>query len=203
MPESDNNIRDPVGRVPSRGVVTGAVTRVVGRLPSAGAPHDKTDPPEPPPRRLRRLHRVWPDRDGNLSYLLTFCVDGRARVLDNEDTFARLTAFLLDSPARYRWFPRRFVVMPDHLHLIAHPGHEAVRLGQWIKALKAVVGGLERRADVPANEPNLRVGASDRPVRAPGLQDQAPPSVGRLPSAGVAGDAAPPAGSGDPAYKTS
>jgi hypothetical protein len=37
--------------------------------------------------------------------------------------------------------------MPDHLHLIAHQGHEAVRLGQWIKALKAVVGGLERRAD--------------------------------------------------------
>jgi hypothetical protein len=35
--------------------------------------------------------------------------------------------------------------MPDHIHLIAHMGHGAVRLGQWIKAFKAVVGGLERR----------------------------------------------------------
>jgi len=72
-------------------------------------------------------------------------VEGRARVLDNDDTFQRLTAFLLDSPARYRWLGRRFVVMPDHIHLIAHMGQDAIRLGQWIKALKAVVGGLERR----------------------------------------------------------
>ena len=30
-------------------------------------------------------------------------------------------------------------------------GHEAVRLGQWIKALKAVVGGLERREERPVS----------------------------------------------------
>jgi len=120
MSENQNN-RDDVGRVPPRGVS------------------------EPPPHRLRRLHRVWPDRDGNISYLLTVCVDGRGRVLDNKITFERLVAFLLDSPTRYHWFGRRFVVMPDHIHLIAHQGHDANRLGQWIKALKAVVGGLERR----------------------------------------------------------
>ena len=44
-----------------------------------------------------------------------------------------------------------FVVMPDHLHLIAHQGREAVRLGQWIKAMKAVVGGLERRENKETN----------------------------------------------------
>ena len=112
---------------------------VVGRVSSHGVPN------ESPERRLRRLHRVWRDRDGNISYLLTICVDGRTRILDNEPTFERLVAFLLDSPARYRWFGRRFVVMPDHIHLIAHVGHDAIRLGQWMKALKAVVGGLERR----------------------------------------------------------
>jgi REP element-mobilizing transposase RayT len=117
---------------------------------------------------------VWPDRAGNISYLLTLCVDGRTRVLDNEATFQRLTAFLLDSPLRYRWFPRRFVVMPDHVHLIAHQGPEAVRLAQWIKALKAVVGGLERRVDC----------AEERPVGAPGLQHDVP--VGRVPSPGDA-----------------
>jgi REP element-mobilizing transposase RayT len=120
---------------------------------------------------LRRLHHVWPDRDGNISYLLTICVDGRTRVLD-EDTFQRLVAFLLDSPQRYHWFGRRFVIMPDHIHLIARMGYDAIRLGQWIKALKAVVGGLERR--------------KSRPVRAPGLQ-AAPSSetVGRVPSHGI------------------
>ena len=167
--------RRPVGRVPPRGASPSPPNAAsgdaayntthpadVGRVPSHGVPcplRRVPNPNDPPPRRLRRLHRVWPDRDGNISYLLTICVDGRIRVLDNEDTFQRLVAFLLDSPQRYHWFGRRFVVMPDHLHLIAHMGHEAVRLGQWIKALKAVVGGLEPR--------------QERPVGAPGLQDAA------------------------------
>ena len=133
----------------------------VGRGPSSGIPD------EPPPRRLRRLHRVWPDRDGNISYLLTICVDGRARVLDNEPTFERFVAFLLDSPTRYHWIGCRFVVMPDHIHLIAHMGDDAVRLGQWMKALKAVVGGLERRK--PADP------AHHKP----------PADAGRFPSTGV------------------
>ena len=161
----------------------------VGRVPPRGGPM----PEELPPRRLRR---VWPDRDGNISYLLTLCVEGRVRVLDNEATFQRLTAFLSDSPSRYRWFPRRFVVMPDHIHLIAHQGHEAVRLGQWMKALKAVVGGLERRVDCagerpvterPVGPPGLQddVPLAERPVRAPGLHDI---PVGRVPSPGDAAD---------------
>jgi hypothetical protein len=79
----------------------------------------------------------------------------------------------VDSPMRYHWFPRRFVVMPDHLHLIAHQGHEAVRLGQWIKALKAVVGGLERRGSRPAKSPEHPAEVPARPVRAPGLQGKA------------------------------
>ena len=157
---------------------------VVGRLPSTGAavgrvpPHGVPNPNDAPPRRLRRLHRVWPDRDGNISYLLTICVDGRIRVLDNQDTFQRLIAFLLDSPQRYHWFGHRFVVMPDHIHVIARMGHDAVRLGQWIKALKAVVGGLRPR--------------QERPVGAPGLQD--PAAVGRVPPRGVNVGPVPPPG---------
>jgi REP element-mobilizing transposase RayT len=120
---------------------------------------------------------VWPDHDGNISYLLTLCVDGRVRILDNEDTFQRLAAFLLDSPNRYHWFGRRFVVMPDHIHLIAHMGHDATRLGHWIKALKAVVGGLKRREGICDD---------GRPVGTPGLQGAAPSDVGRVPSHGGA-----------------
>lgn len=146
----------------------------VGRLPSTGVPNSHgvpvPAPNEPPPRRLRRLHQVWPDRDGNISYLLTMCVDGRTHVLNNEPTFERLVGFLLDSPARYGWFGRRFVVMPDHIHMIVRNGHDALRLGQWIKALKAVVGGLDRR--------------EERPVGTPDLQDTTPAVVGRVPSHG-------------------
>ena len=167
-----------VGRLPPAGVP------IVGRLPSTGVLTEK-----PTPRRLRRLHRVWPDRDGNISYLLTLCVDGRAPVLNNEEILQRLAAFLLDSPARYDWFGRRFVLMPDHLHLIAHMGHNAVPLGQWIKALKAVVGGLK-----PREEPGAESGDSAykaKPVthagRVPshGVPTPRPDDVGRLPSTGA------------------
>jgi putative transposase len=110
-------------------------------------------PSDKPSRRLRRLHRIWPGRDGNISYLLTLCVESRACVLANETIFERLAAFLIDSPSRYQWFGRRFVIMPDHIHLIAHMGQDSVPLGQWIKALKAVTGGLERRINSGAVSP--------------------------------------------------
>jgi REP element-mobilizing transposase RayT len=100
-------------------------------------------------------------------------VDGRAHVLNNEPTFDRLISFLLDSPTRYRWFGRRFVIMPDHIHLIAHTGQGAVRLGQWIKALKAVVGGLESRESPAA-------ASGDAAYRT-----TPPSSVGRVTSRGV------------------
>jgi len=173
MPENQEHA-SPGGRVPSRGA-GGAAFENAG----SGDPAYKTASNEPPPRRLRRLHRVWPDRAGNISCLLTLCVEGRARVLDNEATFGRLTTFLLDSPTRYHWFPRRFVVMPDHVHLIAHQGYQAVRLGQWIKALKAVVGGLERRE-------GRMVEAPQRPVPTPGLQEGVPAVAGRVPPPGDA-----------------
>lgn len=154
----------------------------VGRLSSTGVPDEP-----PPPRRLRRLQSIWPDRDGDISYLLTMCVDGRGRVLDNEPTFERLVSFLLDSPERYHWFGRCFVIMPDHIHLIARMGHDAVRLGQWIKALKAVVGGLERCVDRPVGTPGLQ---HDAMGAASGDAAYNKPSsdAGRLPSTGAGCD---------------
>jgi putative transposase len=114
-----------------------AQSKTVGPVPSP-APSDASRRPQ----RLRRLHHLWPDRNGNISYLLTLCIQDRAPVLATDETLDRLVAFLLDSPTRYNWFGRRFVLMPDHLHLITHQGANAITLGQWIKALKAVVGGV-------------------------------------------------------------
>jgi len=152
---------------------------IVGRVPPHGFPVPLTD--KPPPRRLRRLHRVWPDREGNISYLLTMCVNGRPHVLNNEAIFENFVAFLLDSPTRYGWFGRRFVVMPDHIHLIARMGNESVRLGQWIKALKAVVGGFERRETTP-----------DAASRDATYNPPHPAAVGRVPSHGELSPGAPP-----------
>lgn len=182
MSEAANN-RNAVGRVPSRGASPSQ--------PNAASRDAAYN--EPPPRRLRRLHRVWPDRDDNISYLLTICVDGRARVLDNEATFERFVAFLLDSPTRYHWFGRRFVIMPDHIHLIAHMGHDAIRLGQWMKALKAVVGGLKPREERPVGTPGLQTVAPDA-ASGDAAYNKPSADVGRLPSAGADVGRVPPHG---------
>jgi REP element-mobilizing transposase RayT len=75
--------------------------------------------------------------------------------------------------------------MPDHIHLIASMGPNAVRLGQWIKALKAVVGGLKRN-ETP--DPVGRVSLYGDPTSPPdaGSGDPAylPPPVGRVPLRG-------------------
>ncbi len=231
-----NATRPDVGRVPSHGVpmpsrgasplppnaasgdaaYNATPAADVGRVPPHRVPVCRVPPrgvlnsDEPPPRRLRRLHRVWSDRDGNISYLLTMCVDGRTHVLNNEATFERLVTFLLDSPTRYHWFGRRFVVMPDHIHLIAHMGHDALRLGQWIKALKVVVGGLERREERPVRAPGLQNATPDAASGDAAYNATRPADVGRVPSPGVPvgpvpspGETYNSAGSGDPAYNTS
>ncbi len=179
-----------VGRAPSRGGVDDLADNQddVGNMHEIAGHNDQS---KPPPRRLRRLDRVWRDREGNISYLLTLCVEGRARVLANEPIFIRLTGFLLDSPRRYGWFPRRFVVMPDHLHLIAHQGIEAVTLGHWIKALKAVVGGFRSEEGGPGN-----ARSGDRAYMKTDAGD-----VGRVTSRGGAEDKATDARSGDRAYR--
>jgi REP element-mobilizing transposase RayT len=64
--------------------------------------------------------------------------------------------------------------MPDHIHLIARMGNESVRLGQRIKALKAVVGGFERRETTPD------AASGDAAYNPPH-----PAAVGRVPSRGA------------------
>jgi len=99
------------------------------------------------PRRLRRLDEVWGD-NGNPKYFLTICVENRKRVLANDGVHQRLIMFLAGSPSRYGWWPTRYVLMPDHLHLLVLAGPSAVSLGAWVKALKAFVasGGFRWQA---------------------------------------------------------
>jgi len=82
------------------------------------------------------------------------------------------------------------------VHVIASQGHDAVRLGQWIKALKAVVGGLRRRESGvgPAVGTGERIEEHQEKEADIGV-------VGRVPSPGAKADIGADAGSGDPAYK--
>jgi putative transposase len=128
-----------IARVPPRGVPTNATVGPVLSPGDADAPHQPKNIPSKPPRRLRRLKSVWADK-GYARYYLTICVEGRHNVLANETIYQRFVSFLLDSPQRYHWWPKRFMLMPDHLHLIVHQGQAAITLGQWIKAMKALVG---------------------------------------------------------------
>jgi REP element-mobilizing transposase RayT len=88
---------------------------------------------------LRRLKFVWAG-NARARYFLTLCTERRARILANDLIHERLTGFLLESPQRYQWWPRRYVLMPDHLHLLVAQGEPTVTLGHWVKAMKAMVG---------------------------------------------------------------
>jgi molybdenum cofactor cytidylyltransferase len=114
---------------------------VVGRVPPRGA---GTRPKLP--KRLRRLDMVWIG-EGFPCFFLTICVQGRAKLLAKEEVHTRLREFLQASPKDYGWWPSRYVIMPDHIHLLVRQGESPrggarpTTLGEWGKALKAVVGG--------------------------------------------------------------
>jgi FdhD protein len=94
------------------------------------------------PKRLRRLDRVWIN-GGQPTYFITICTDQRKRVLATDAVHMRLQQFLCNTTSQHDWWAGRYVLMPDHLHLLATPGLGAVTLGEWIKALKACVGNRE------------------------------------------------------------
>ncbi len=50
---------------------------------------------------------------------------------------------LRNTSSHHDWWASRYVLMPDHLHLLATPGLSPVTLGEWIKSLKACVGNRE------------------------------------------------------------
>ena len=90
------------------------------------------------PKRLRRLDRVWLAH-GQPTYFITICTENRRKILANPAVHARLRQFLVNTASHHDWWAGRYVLMPDHLHLLATPGLAAVTLGAWIKSLKACV----------------------------------------------------------------
>ena len=93
-------------------------------------------------RRPRRLSTIWVS-DGHPCFFLTICVAERRPVLANDVIHARVVAFLETSGELYGWFPGRYVIMPDHIHLFVRQGDYRTTLGEWTKALKAMVSRRE------------------------------------------------------------
>ena len=56
-----------------------------------------------------------------------------------------MRVFLTDSLERYGWWVACYVLMPDHLHVFARANANAVTLGAWVKALKALLAKREFR----------------------------------------------------------
>jgi REP element-mobilizing transposase RayT len=97
------------------------------------------------PRRFRRLDRLFPWAE---DYFLTFCVLNRERnVLARKRIHDRVREFVVGSAQRYRVYVRCYVLMPDHVHLIAtpHPHSCEIAIGGWVKALKAIAAQREFR----------------------------------------------------------
>jgi REP element-mobilizing transposase RayT len=122
----------------------------VGRVTSPGGIGMMEDYRAPVSKRLRRLERVWIN-EGNPVYFLTVCIHGRKNRLAFTAVHDRLVQFLIDSPERYGWLPGRYVLMPDHLHLL-------------------VTQGIAKARRVDGDQRSETAATVERRVGSPGLQ---------------------------------
>jgi putative transposase len=70
--------------------------------------------------------------DQSIIYFVTFCVEGRRHVLNNDDAFAAFCQAI----AGLDWHIIAAVVMPDHVHLLAGPTKRDLVVGQLSAAIK-------------------------------------------------------------------
>jgi REP element-mobilizing transposase RayT len=87
------------------------------------------------PRRRRPAHHpvVWIG-DRPIIVLLTVCTDRRRCILANRPAFDTLLAAWRTADA---WAVGRYVVMPDHVHLLCAPRHD-VPLDRWVHYWKSL-----------------------------------------------------------------
>ncbi len=69
---------------------------------------------------------------------LTTCTHERKPLLFCEEAHAALRDIWTQSAKRNGWFVGQYVLMPDHAHLFACPGTDALPLADWIQIWKVV-----------------------------------------------------------------
>jgi len=79
-----------------------------------------------------RLDRIF-ERKKAIAYFVTWCVQGRKPVLDNQNYFDSLLRAISQAE---RWEVEWGVVMPDHVHCLVSPFHRDEPVSQLVGFLK-------------------------------------------------------------------
>ncbi|MEM6602224.1 MAG: transposase [Verrucomicrobiota bacterium] len=81
------------------------------------------------PPRLQSIH----EQNKPISYFVTWCVEGKVAVLDNDSYFSALKTAIRQAD---RWEIETVMIMPDHVHLLASPFHRDESVGKLAGFLK-------------------------------------------------------------------
>jgi REP element-mobilizing transposase RayT len=94
-------------------------------------------------------HRLtWIYTDSPI-FFLTLATYERRRFLATEQMHASFLTFAEKSTA-YGVTVGRYVLMPEHIHLFASFGLDAINLSNWVKSLKNSLSKSLRRAEIPS-----------------------------------------------------
>ena len=111
------------------------------------------------PRRPPRLNTIF--QNHKPLYFVTFNTFKRLPILANAAVHNRWLEFAKHSPQHSAWVGR-YVIMPDHFHLFAWFGEDAV-LAKWIQSLRAVIG--KELLQIGHSKPHWQEGFFDHLLR--------------------------------------
>ncbi|HEY8993990.1 MAG TPA: transposase [Lacunisphaera sp.] len=83
------------------------------------------------------LPHLQPFKRASIVFLTT-CTQGRRTLLACPEVHEVLRNIWQQSADRNGWFVEHYVLMPDHAHLFACPGHDALPLADWMQLWKAI-----------------------------------------------------------------
>ncbi|HLH32858.1 MAG TPA: transposase, partial [Terriglobia bacterium] len=117
----------------------------------------------PTPQRLAAIFDEHP------IYFLTACTYNRRRILDNEAVHESFIQFALGATKR-DIYVGRYVIMPDHIHLLAGFGPESPSLSIWMKSLKNTISKVLTNATFLT--PHWQKGFFDHVIRSKESYDE-------------------------------
>lgn len=90
------------------------------------------------------LPHLQPFGKGSVVFLTT-CTHGRRPLLACAESHELLREIWSKSARLNGWFVGHYVLMPDHVHLFACPGPEAISLAGWMQLWKSIAAkGINR-----------------------------------------------------------
>jgi REP element-mobilizing transposase RayT len=98
------------------------------------------------PIRLQRLERVFPFYP---VYFVTLCTERRKRILANDEVHEAFLEFARRS-IEYGVSPGRYVLMPDHIHVLVGFSLGSISLSLWVKSLRNRLSSILRRSGHPS-----------------------------------------------------